>query len=241
MNSLELKNLIRICFDKFQTKEEINSFLLSAYFIKSIVRGDFVPGKSDIDILFIFKNEISYKKQAEFTEKFSLFVKDSLNDNDKIFSHYKGLDILYICENEIPKTEIDFLNSPFSIFTAFGFDLEENHELFGGDDILCSFSVPDPLLFTEIQIKRILEKNLKGDSDAILDSGQIVRLLLIKYGLRSLHKQKIREFIENNTDIELWLKEFAINHLLYCYGEETNIINFENNCKEFFVKIHNYI
>lgn len=241
MDLLELKKVIRICFDKLQTDQEINSVLLSAYLIKSLVRGDFVSGKSDIDIFLIFKNSVPYEKQAEFALKLTSLVKDSIKDNPDIFGHYRDCDILYICENEIPKTEIDFLNSSFSIFTAFGFDLEENHELIKGDDILSSFIAPDPLLFADIQIKRLLEKYFKGNLDIVLASGQIMRLLLIKYGLRSLHKQDIRKFVEDNDHIELWLKDFSIKHSFYCYEEKNNKLDFENDCREFLVKVEGWV
>ncbi len=240
MNPSELKNLIRTSLTKLRT-EQIADGLLSAYFIKSIVRGDFIPGKSDIDILLIFKNDLSHEKQSELAEKLSFLVKDNLKDKHNLLGHYGDCDILYICESEIPKTEIDFLDSPFSIFTAFGFDLKANNELISGDNLLSEFVAPDPLLFTDYQVKRLLEKSLKGDLDVVLASGQVVRLLLIKLGLRSLHKQEIRDFIEDNSKIESWVRDFAIKHLRYCYEEKNNRLNFENECREFLAAVQNCI
>lgn len=237
MTTLELKNSIRIVLNQLQKDQEANDFPLSAYFIKSLVRGDFILGKSDIDILLVFQNDVSYERQALFAKKLSDLIRDTFKNNLVIFGHYHDCDILYLCEKEIPKTETDFWNSPFSIFTTFGFDLETNHELIIGKDVLKSFTALEPTLFVDAQIIRLLKKNSEGNFDVVLISGQIIRLLLIKQGLRSLNKQEILTFLNNNANTELWLKNFAIKHFQYCYENERGRVNFESECGEFLAKV----
>ncbi len=105
-----------------------------------------------------------------------------------------------------------------------------------GKDILNSFKAPDPTLFVGAQIDRLLKMRSEVNSDIVLISGQIVRLLLIEQGLRSLNKQEIGAFLNSDANIEFWLKNFAIKHFQCCYEKEGDKVNFESEFREFLVK-----
>jgi len=174
-----------------KTIEERNEFIYSAVVYGSLLRGDFTPNVSDIDLLLVFKKNTPINK-----------INNLLNEIWKCAEKYYGLsnyekiiDILWIYENELLLKDTD-VESPFKCLSIYAFDFVKYSKVIRGVDFRKELKVQNPKVLVEKRAKRILELLEKFYSERKYNmieilAGEAIRLAQIHYGELTIDKRKV--------------------------------------------------
>ena len=211
-----MKNrLEKLVWEFLPSNKDSGQGVLSVYLTGSSVRGDYNPRVSDQDLLIVFDNNVARRDQKIIVEELTEYAGEKNNE-------FKRLDVLYINEKEVPYSEKQILNCPFSKFSVFGFDLKEHHFLLYGNDILKNFKPIDPVPHIEYFLNTFIKKakNATALQEELIFSRQIIRCLFIKNGVKTLHKEKLKEKI-GDLPYSNTVKGFLISHPYLSYTPTT--------------------
>ena len=192
----------------------------SAYIISSIARGDFITGKSDIDLLLVFDDDVKLEEMKILTDKVTDDLRKKLNLTDT-GGHSWEIDILYIHQKDIPTTPEQSAKSPFPLFSIFGFDLQAHHIHICGNEILRKFTPANPQKLVSQFIRQWIHKSVTDSKNTTLYAGQILRALAISVGAKSLAKNEITKTIAK-SNLPQFVKDYSKLHYNYCYQTNTS-------------------
>ncbi|KPU62581.1 nucleotidyltransferase [Thermococcus sp. EP1] len=187
-----LESIIECIKNKIEKNRELRDELYSLILYGSFVRGDFIEGVSDLDFFAVIK------------------------DNEKVIASLKI--VLEECCANLGAVEIDlaweYLENlddplhkgfPFKFLTIYQQDFLEHHVVIYGDDItslLPRYYFKDLLKW---RIERLLASinKFSGNLKMLhIGAGEVVRLLALIHGARSLRKKEVLRVLEIIGDIE---------------------------------------
>ncbi len=212
---------------------ELKRKIVSVVLFGSLLRGDFVPSVSDIDLLIVFSNDAS-RQDIERILK-ALYV---IGEKYSGFSKYdKVIDIPWILEKELPKKGSG-KKSIFKFLNIYAFDFVKHSMVLYGRDITSEIEIPDPKSLIIDRAKRILKLLEKHESEnnkymiKIL-AGEAIRLAQITYGEATIDKRKVlKNFLKYVPDYSM--KTFAIKIWReYLSPKKEESPEYIENCKKF--------
>lgn len=198
--------------------------IVAIYLAGSLIRGDFIPGISDIDIFIIYNAKTNEPVWEE--ESFQIIknvLENELIDISKI-KPYRELDICTLTTGEITTaaTNPDGFSfiGPRKYLGIYSFDFSLNTKLLVGEDILQKLVVHEPQKFISTRLailhssfKNVLENKLLTKNEReyrlLLLLGGFVRLMCIMNGVKSFHKKEILD---------------CFKELVYDFPQKTEII-----------------
>ena len=213
--------------------EELKRKIVSVVLFGSILRGDFVPNVSDIDILIVFSDNASREDIDKILETIY-----SIGEKYRGFSKYdKVIDVPWMFEREIPMKGSG-KRSIFKFLSIYAFDFAKYSMVLYGRDIVNEIEIPDPKSLIIDRAKRLLELLEKYESEnneymiSIL-AGEATRLAQIAYGEITIDKRKVLknflkyvpEYPMRTFAIEIWRK--------YLTPESQVTPDYIEKCKKF--------
>jgi predicted nucleotidyltransferase len=192
VNSLSFKD----CIGRRISADPMLSKIYSLILFGSYVRGDFVPGLSDLDILVIVRDESP----------------DMVRLHEIISSCVEGTGHRFL---DLPWERLENLRDPMNMGYGFKFltiyldDFLENHELIYGEDVAPLLPRYDTDVLMRWRMERLSksEKLIKDRPDlAPVVAGEVCRLMAIIGGVGDISKQGVLDALkavgdEQATDI----------------------------------------
>ena len=212
MNSLKHKRLLeKIATIARKTLEKVfqeidSSKIAAVYLAGSVVRGDFILGVSDIDFFIIYHakaNEAVWEEESFQKIKQALDAELIQLSENKL---YREIDICTLTTGEITHAAINPENfsfvGPRKYLGIYSFDFVLNTKLLMGEDILQKMVIHKPQQFVSARFASLrssiesvlgdsLQTKKERDYRLLLLLGELVRLLCITAGVKSLHKEQI--------------------------------------------------
>jgi len=182
-------------------KRKNSKKIFSAVVYGSLLRGDFIPGISDIDLLIVFKREADIEYINRLQEAIW-----KCSENYRGEAHFeKIVDILWIYKDGLPLKNTDVV-SPFKCLSIYAFDFVKYSKVLFGVDFRKDLKVPDPKKMVKTRAKRLLEllekftREKKYNMVEIL-AGEAIRLAQICYGEATIDKRLVfRNFMKYVPD-----------------------------------------
>ena len=171
------------------TKDVYSVVLFGSY-----VRGDYVEGLSDLDILTVIRDINIVSSLKEIIEKC------------KEKSNFKNIDWAWCTVDEIRNPMEGY---PFKFLTIYLDDFRKNHRVIYGKEIIHEIpsKIEGDLISQRINRLKALAKNSKGKMLSIV-AGEVVRLLAIISGANGISKKDTMDALKNVEDEH-------IRHLAY--------------------------
>ncbi len=182
------------------------------YLFGSIIRGDFIPTVSDVDVAVVYTGGADDPVwQRESFLQVTRHLEERLSRPNAEGIIMRGADVVTYTTGEIKKAREDWPRfnffGPRKFLGIYSFDLVENSLLIhGNEDILKTVQVHPPEQFIEQRIEAIAHnferaerqedpnKRLLVLSTAV---GESARVACLAWGLQSLHKMDVFHFIRD--------------------------------------------
>lgn len=191
---------------------QLNSHIHSAVVFGSLVRGDFIPGISDIDIFVVFENNTDGKTIDRILEHLYAVSKPYWGCSN----YEKILDIPWEFEKNLP-IKGRKIKPFFKFLGIYAFDFMKHSKVIYGENFVNMLYVPNPKTLIMERTKDILKKLEKYREEKktylirIL-AGETIRLSQLKFGETTIDKRKVidnfEKFVPNypmkNFAREIW-------------------------------------
>lgn len=191
-----------------QELDNRSSTIRAIYLISSYARGDFVPGRSDIDFgVFLdlpegekhWKHPDFIKIEKIIRESFEALPKDWFRRDSTLL----GVDVVSFATSELEQVKNDQIGElvgPLKNLTFFAFDLMNNKRLLWGEDVLKTLTpIPKPEKYAKQRMdwmrKQFFKKgNERTVSDLLVSLGSVIRHLAVLDGIRDLRKDRLKQW-----------------------------------------------
>ncbi|MGQ4892398.1 MAG: nucleotidyltransferase domain-containing protein [Candidatus Njordarchaeia archaeon] len=175
---------------------ELSAHIYSSVVFGSLVRGDFVPGISDIDVFIVFKNNTGEKTINQILNRLY-----AISEPYRGCSNYeKVLDIPWDFEKNLPFRGREI--KPFFKFLGiYAFDFVKYSKVIYGENFIEMLYVPNPKDLIVERAKDILKKLDKYQEEEknymirIL-AGEAIRLAQLKFGEITIDKRRVFDNFE---------------------------------------------
>jgi hypothetical protein len=179
-------------FDGLPT--EIRGRVRSVILFNSLVRGDYVPGASDIDLLAVFDHEPSHEETEAlikcFTEASGLTARPS--GEKPIF------DVLCISVDELPLEGTPAAARPtrWKMLGIYAFDFVAHSRVLRGEDFRPRLVVRDPMTMLAERLGKLRELYYQPRKEgleymAAIGAGEFIRLAQLVFGEKTIDKRVV--------------------------------------------------
>ena len=173
----------------------------SVFVSGSYVRGDWLDGRSDLDIGLV--TERAWERGFADVQR---VMSDAVGE-DAFDSHEEGgVDWNLIDAASLPRTTQQAIDSPYPYFSVFRFDLEAHCDILWGEDFRDLLPpVPSPqkiahrFLIQRAQRIAVLEDSALGRKRALYAAYQAAVVLQLVHGESTLDKRRMQELFEHSV------------------------------------------
>lgn len=171
--------------------EDLKEKIFSVVVFGSLIRSDFIPGISDIDLLIVFKDETKSNEIETVIGR----ILDVAKDYYGCSNYEKVVDIVWIYENEIP-FKGSRKKSIFKFLSIYAFDFVKFSKVIYGTDFIQEIEVPNPRDLIKDRVKRLyalLEQHKQQRNHYMIRilAGEAIRLAQITFGELTIDKRKV--------------------------------------------------
>ncbi len=201
--------------------DDVRSQIVSITIAGSLVRGDFVTNRSDVDIYIVLTGEMEQPWQSEAYERIGPCFAEHLSQYKGFSANPHVLDCVCLAAGKLPRKREDFADQRLKAMGIYFFDFAKHHKAVFGEDFTRGMPepvAPKPLVPARLDFlatwgERIVRKDPADKMRMLLLAGAAVTALQVyfsdvpsigKFDVLRQYSHAVPDFPQKDLGLEVW-------------------------------------